>query len=139
MAELKTKPSEEDVNAFIQTVQDPVKKSDSKVILEIMESITHENPVMWGSSIIGFGTYHYRYASGREGDWFLTGFSPRKQSLTIYIMGGFKPIEHRLKSLGKHKTSKGCLYIKKLSDVNIDVLKELIQLSVQNLKEKHNS
>ena len=92
---------------------------------------------MWGDSIIGFGSYHYKYKSGREGDWFLTGFSPRKQSFTVYLMGGNKNKEQLLANIGKHKSSTGCLYFKKLEDIDLEVLKELVSSSVQNLKETY--
>jgi hypothetical protein len=90
---------------------------------------------MWGDSIVGFGSYHYRYASGREGDWFVTGFSPRKQNLTLYIMAGFDNYDHLLQNLGKHKTGKSCLYIKRLEDVDLDTLRELVSQSVQHMNE----
>jgi hypothetical protein len=101
-----------------------------------MKKITKEEPKMWGPSIIGFGSYHYKYASGREGDFFLTGFSPRKQSLTLYIISGFKRYDELMKKLGKHKTVKSCLYINKLEDVNLKVLKQLITESVKYMKKK---
>jgi hypothetical protein len=134
MAELKTKRNEGDVEAFLKNVTDEKKRHDSFAILELMKRVTGEKPEMWGDSIIGFGSYHYKYASGREGDWFLTGFSPRKQNLTLYIMAGFDEYEHLLSKLGKHSTGKSCLYVKKLDDVNIDVLKELVKRSVEHMK-----
>ena len=103
-------------------------------ILKLMEQVTKETPKMWGSSIVGFGSYHYKGAGGREGDWMLTGFSPRKQNLTLYIMGGFDQHEDLLKKLGKYKTSVGCLYIKKLDDVDRKVLKELVAESLMRMK-----
>jgi hypothetical protein len=104
------------------------------ILLQMMEQVTKEEPKMWGSSIVGFGSYHYKGASGREGDWLLTGFSPRKENLTLYIMGGFDLHQDLLKKLGKHKTSGGCLYIKKLDDVDKKVLKELVAESVKTTK-----
>ena len=101
-----------------------------------MKKITKEEPKMWGPSIIGFGSYHYKYASGREGDFFLTGFSPRKQSLTLYIISGFKRYDELMKKLGKHKTGSSCLYINKLEDIDMKVLKELITESVKYMKTK---
>jgi hypothetical protein len=101
-----------------------------------MKKITKEEPKMWGPSIIGFGSYHYKYASGREGDFFLTGFSPRKQSLTLYIISGFKRYDELMKKLGKHKTGSSCLYINKLEDVDMKVLKTLITESVKYMKKK---
>ena len=105
-------------------------------MLRIMEEIVGEPPKMWGGSIIGFGSYHYKYASGREGDWMLTGFSPRKQSLTLYIMSGFSRYDELLSKLGKYKTGKSCLYIKKLEQVDAAVLKELIAASVDYMRNK---
>lgn len=104
-----------------------------------MEVLTQQKPVMWGNSIVGFGNYTYRCASGRSGDWFITGFSPRKQSLSLYLMCGFDEVQHLLNNLGKHKVGKGCLYINKLSDINIEVLKNLIVESMRLLKEKYQS
>lgn len=134
MAELKTQPNESSVSEFLETVESETKKADSFTIKTIMEEITGSPAVMWGSSIIGFGSYRYQYNSGRSGEWFLCGFSPRKQSLTLYIMSGFDGIDDYLAKLGKHKKSKGCLYIKRLADVDEAVLRELIQMSVQKLK-----
>lgn len=134
MAELKTKPNDKNVNAFINTVTDIKKREDSFAILELMKTITKEQPKMWGDSIIGFGSYRYKYASGREGEWCLTAFSPRKQNLTIYIMTGFDKYEELMKKLGKYKTGKSCLYIKKLEDINMAVLQELIAKSVEAMK-----
>jgi hypothetical protein len=131
MAELKTKPSEASVEEYLNAIKDETKRSDSFVILEMMGQATSAEPRMWGSSIIGFGDRHYHYASGREGDWFLVGFSPRKENLTLYLtFGGLQDIK-LLEKLGKYKTGKGCLYLKRLRDVNIDVLKELIKLTVE--------
>lgn len=134
MAELKTKPTQNDVIDFLNSVENKKKREDAFEVLEMMKEITQETPVMWGKSIIGFGNYHYKYKSGREGDWFLTGFSPRKQSLTIYIMPGFRKLSGQLEKLGKFKHSVGCLYINKLEDVDLDALKNLIKDSVTLLK-----
>jgi hypothetical protein len=131
MTELKTKPNDGSVEAFLNNVADPKKRQDSYAILELMKQVTGEEPVLWGDSIIGFGCYHYCYESGREGDWFLTGFSPRAQNLTLYIMAGFDQYEALLARLGKYKTGKACLYIKKMEDVDMDVLRELVRLSAQ--------
>ncbi len=131
----KTIPTSEDVLTFLNSVENEQRKMDSLELLEIIKNLTQESPVMWGKSIVGFGKYHYKYESGREGDFFLAGFSPRKQSLTIYCMGGFG--NDLMERLGKYKTGKSCLYVKKLSDVNMDILKELIVLSVQRTKEKY--
>ncbi len=129
MSELKTRPGKSSVKKFIESVEHPTRQSDAFTLLEMMEKITGEKPVMWGSSIIGFGSYHYQYASGKEGDWLRIGFSPRKNSLSLYIMDGFTQYEMLLKKLGKHKTGKSCLYINKLADVDLNILEEMIRLS----------
>ena len=136
MADLKTKPNKASIDKFLNSIKDEKKRSDSYKILDIMKKITKEEPTMWGPSIIGFGSYHYKYASGREGDFFLTGFSPRKQSLTLYIITGFKRYDELMKKLGKYKTGSSCLYINKLEDVDIKVLKTLITESVKYMKKK---
>lgn len=133
--ELKTKVNDASVEGFLNSVTDEQKREDCFEILRLMGEVTNEEPKMWGSSIVGFGSYHYKGASGREGDWLLTGFSPRKENLTLYIMGGFDHHQDLLKKLGKHKTSVGCLYIKKLGDVDKEVLKELVAESVKITKE----
>lgn len=134
MAELKTRKNDGSVTDFINSVEDEQKRADSFTILQIMEAETGAEPVMWGDSIVGFGSYHYKYASGREGDWFLTGFSPRKQNLTLYIMAGFDQYEVLLQDLGKYKTGKSCLYIKRLSEVDLDTLRELVRQSVEHMR-----
>ncbi len=136
MAELKTKLNDGNVFDFLNSVENEQRKNDSFEMLRIMQEVVGEQPKMWGGSIIGFGSYHYKYASGREGDWMLTGFSPRKQSLTLYIMSGFKGYEDLLAKLGKYKTGKSCLYIKKLEQVDESVLRELISASVEYLRNK---
>ncbi len=135
MAELKTKPNDQSVEAFLSQVEDERKRQDCYTILEIMRQVTESEATMWGDSIVGFGSYHYRYASGREGDWFLTGFSPRKQYLTLYIMSGFSDYEELLGGLGKYKTGKSCLYIKKIEDIDTETLKELVRQSVVHVAE----
>ena len=134
--EVKTKVNDASVTDFLNTVTDEQKRKDSFEILKIMKQITKEEPKMWGASIVGFGSYHYKGASGREGDWMLTGFSPRKQNLTLYLMHGFDAHKDLLKKLGKHTTSMGCLYIKKLEDVDKKVLKELVAESVKRMKKE---
>ena len=134
-AELKTKVNEASVEKFLSAVTDEQARTDCYEILKMMKQVTKEEPKMWGSSIIGFGSYHYKGASGREGDWMLTGFSPRKQNLTLYLMHGFDVHADLLKKLGKYKTSMGCLYIKKLDDVDRKVLKELVTASVKRMKQ----
>ena len=136
MAELKTKLNDASVTDFLKGIKDGEKRADSFEILKMMQQITKQGPKMWGSSIIGFGNYHYKYESGREGDWFVTGFSPRKQNLTLYVMGGFKLHTDLLEKLGRHKTGVGCLYINKLEDVDVKVLKELIKHSIKTAKAK---
>lgn len=138
MAELKTKLTDENVTAFLNTVTDEQKRSDCFVVKSLMEKLTGEPALMWGTSIVGFGSYHYKYASGREGDWMLTAFSPRKQNLTLYIMSGFSRYEELLAKLGKHKIGKSCLYIKKLADIDMDVLEELIQASIKHMEPSRN-
>jgi len=137
MTELKTKPNDQSVDEFLKKVENPKKRNDSFEILNLMREVTQEEPIMWGDTIVGFGSYHYKYASGREGDWFLIGFSPRKQNLTIYIMSGFDRYEEILKNLGKFKTGKSCLYINKLQEINISTLKELLSESIKYLKEQY--
>ena len=140
MSELKTQVSNVDVSAFIDAVQDEQKKKDSSALLGLFTRITGEQPKMWGSSIIGFGSYHYKSErSSQEGDWPLTGFSPRKQNLTIYFMNGFNTYADLLQELGKHKTSKGCLYINKLSDIELSVLEDLIKDSYLSMQAQQNS
>jgi len=133
MAELKTKRNKGDVKAFLNSVPDEKKRQDSFEVLGLMKKVTGMHPELWGDSIVGFGSYHYKYASGREGDWFMTGFSPRKQNLTLYIMPGFEQYDQLLGKLGKHSIGKSCLYIKKLEDVDTDVLKELVKRSVEHM------
>jgi hypothetical protein len=138
MAELKTKVTNASVTDFIEALPDKTKKQDSLVLIKLFQNITGEKPKMWGASIIGFGSYHYKSdRSSQEGDWPLTGFSPRKQNLTLYIMLGFADYSDILKKLGKHKTSVGCLYINTLSDVNMSVLGKLIKKSFLAMKKKY--
>lgn len=129
MSDLKTRPTDQNPEDFLEKVEHPTRKSDGFELLEMMKEITKEEPVMWGSSIIGFGSYHYKYASGREADWLKTGFSPRKRSLSVYISQGFDGYEELLMKLGKHRLGKGCLYINKLADIDEDVLKQIIMKS----------
>ena len=132
MSDNKTRPTTDDVSAFLDSVEDDAKRADAHRVSELMGSISGEPPVMWGSSIVGFGTYHYRYDSGREGDAPAVGFSPRKANLTLYITGGFEEHADVLERLGKHKLGKGCLYIKRLSDVDESALSDLIRVSLEN-------
>ncbi len=125
MAELKTRPNDKDVEAFIASVPEPA-QSDCRELIGMMRSATGADPVMWGDSIVGFGSRHYRYASGREGDWFQVGFSPRARSLTLYLTDGVDRHAARLDDLGRHRTGKGCLYVTRLDDVDRDVLAAVI-------------
>ena len=133
MAALKTIPNDRSVEVFLDGIGDEKKKRDSYRILELMRQVTGEEAQMWGDSIIGFGSYHYKYASRREGDWFLTGFSPRKQAITLYIMAGFDQYEALMSQLGYYKTGKSCLYIKKLEDIDLPTLCELVKQSVEHM------
>jgi hypothetical protein len=133
MAALKTTPNDQSVEAFLDGINDEKKRQDCYRILELMKQVTGEEARMWGDSIVGFGSYHYKYASGREGDWFLTGFSPRKQAITLYIMAGFEQYDGLLNKLGKYTTGKACLYIKKLEDIDTNTLVELVKQSVAHM------
>ena len=137
MAELKTKPTKQSVKDFVDAIQDEQQKKDCRTVSRIMKRVTRANPKIWGSGIVGFGSYHYKYASGREGDWFLAGFAPRKQNLTLYIMSGFKKYSALLKKLGKHKIGGSCLYVKRLDDVDMDVLTQLIEESVADVRKSN--
>ncbi len=133
MAEMKTKRNDQSVEAFLNGIADEKMRQDCFTVLNLMKQVTGAEPKMWGPSIVGFGDYHYKYESGREGDWFLTGFSPRKQNLTLYIMPGFARYDEIMKKLGKHKTGKSCLYIKKIDDIDLSALEELVKQSVAHM------
>ena len=135
MAELKTKKTDDSVEAFLNSLEHDKRREDAFKVLELMKEVTGEEPKMWGGSIVGFGDYHYKYESGREGDWFLTGFSPRKQNLSLYIMAGFDKYDDLLSKLGKYKTGKSCLYINKLEDVDLPTLKQLVKKSANHVAE----
>ena len=134
-SQLKTQRNRSSVKAFLAGVADDRKRRDAMAVSEIMQDITGEEPAMWGTSMVGFGSYHYRYNSGQEGDWPLVGFSPRKDSLTLYIMPGFKEYGELLGKLGKHKTGVSCLYIKSLEDIHVPTLKTLVRESVKHMKQ----
>ena len=136
MAGNKTTPNDQDVEQFLNSIADERKRKDSFTILELMKQVTGMEPRMWGSSIVGFGSYHYTYESGREGDMILAGFSPRKQNLTLYNMSGFERYDDLLKKLGTYTTGKGCLYIKRLDDVDLPTLKSLIEESFKHVRQK---
>ncbi len=124
-----------DVGAFIQAVPDERRRADARVVLDLLRRTTGYPPVMWGPSIVGFGSYHYRYASGREGDFLIVGFSPRKAATTVYLYGGFEDRTDVLARLGPHSIGKGCLYLKRVTDIDLAVLEELIMSSVQAARE----
>lgn len=141
MSEQKTKPHTGDVAAFIAQVPDPIKQADSQTLIELMQSLTGEPPVLWGT-MVGFGQYHYHYASGHEGDAFLVGFAPRKAEFSLYLMGCYgsdeqAEIDALLSKLGRHRMGKACLYVKRLSDIDLDVLAELARRSIAALRTRY--
>jgi hypothetical protein len=136
-AENKTQPTEASVDAFIDAIEDPRRREDCRAMLPMLERITGEKPRMWGPSIVGFGRYHYKYPSGREGDAILAGFSPRKGDLTVYVNSGFGPFADQLAQLGKHKSSVSCLYLKRLADVDVAVLEQILAESVRLTRLSH--
>ena len=136
MAELKTKPTAASVAGFINAIEDDQIRNDSKAISALMSKITKSKPKIWGSDIVGFGSYHYKYASGQEGDWMLTAFAPRKKKITLYIMPGFDGHTELMKKLGPHSGGLSCVHIKRLSDLHLPTLKKLIDLSVKKLKKR---
>ncbi len=137
MADQKTKPTEQSVDDFLAKVADEKRRQDCYIILDVMKKATKQEPKMWGGSIIGFGQYHYKYDSGHEGDSCLVGFSPRKAEITVYIMSGFPEREELLAKLGKVKTGKACIYVKKVDDIHLPTLRELVKKSVAYLKKKY--
>ncbi|MDE0450660.1 MAG: DUF1801 domain-containing protein [Gammaproteobacteria bacterium] len=137
MATLKTRPSDASVEAFLDSVDNEDRREDARCVIAIMRQATEEPPKMWGSRLVGFGSYHYRYASGREGDWPLTGLSPGKRNLTVYIMPGFDDYGEMLSRLGKHRTGKSCLYVNRLRDVDLNVLEEIIRQSVADMRRRY--
>jgi hypothetical protein len=137
MAELKTKKTRTSVTSFINSIEDPQQRADAKALVSLMKAATGERPAMWGTSIVGFGSYDYKYPTGTTGTWPMTGFSPRKQNLTVYIMPGFAAYESLLDKLGPHKTGKSCLYFKRLSDVHQPTLKKLVAESCKYMKAKY--
>jgi len=137
MAELKTKETDADVEAFLAGITHERRREEAQRVCAMLAEAAGAPPKMWGKTIVGFGRYHYKYASGRSGEWFLVGFSPRKTSLTLYIMPGFGEYDGLMAQLGKYKTGKSCLYINKLGDVDEAVLRELAEKSVEAMKAKH--
>ncbi len=136
MSSLKNSPTNNNVDAFLASIESASQRADALILKDLMEEITGCKAAMWGPSMVGFDSYHYQYESGREGDWFVTGFSPRKQALSIYILAGFEKYDELLSGLGKYKTGKGCLYVKKLEDIDVNVLKILIARSSAFVKAK---
>ena len=137
MSDNKTQKNADSVHAFLETIENQQKLQDSQQLLKMMQSVSGEKPAMWGPSIIGFGEYHYKYDSGREGDFMRIGFSPRKSNISVYIMPGFSDYQVLMDKLGKHKLGKSCLYINKLADVDLDVLQELMVQSLEDMKKKY--
>ena len=137
MAELKTKPTKVSVTAFLNSVDGDERRADCKALVKMIKKVTGEDPRMWGPSIVGFGKYHYKYASGHEGDMCIAGFSPRSAALTLYLMPGFEASRKTMQRLGKYKSGKSCLYIKKLSDVDTAVLEELVADSVRQVRKMY--
>ena len=137
MAENKTKPTRASVDDYIASIVDEARRADCRQLVRMMSRVTGEPPRMWGPSIVGFGTYHYRYESGREGDFFLTGFSSRKTDLSLYVMAGFVSFPALMAKLGRHRTGKSCLYVRRLADVDLEVLEELVRRSVKETRERH--
>ena len=136
MAEPKTKDTGKSVSAFLKNIADKGRREDCLAVVDIMRDVTKEDPKMWGASIVGFGRYRYKYASGREAEWPITGFSPRKGDLTLYLTSGFESSTDLMKRLGKYKTGKSCLYVKKLADVDLGILKQLVAKSVKQMEAK---
>jgi len=139
MAEPKTKPTGKSVDKFINSIKEDGRREDCFAVARLMEEVTGFKPQMWGESIVGFDSYHYKYASGQEADWPVTGFSPRKQNLTLYIMTGAEKQQELLKKLGKHTSTNSCLYLKRLDDIHLPTLKKLVRESVKITKKRHPS
>lgn len=137
MTTLKTRPHAGNVREFIDTISKDSRRQDCLTLLAVFEHITQKKAVMWGDKIVGFGSYHYKYASGREGDWLVTGFAPGSRQLSVYIMNGFADYQALLQKLGKHRTGKSCLYINTLADIDIAILRQIIQLSVAHMASRY--
>jgi hypothetical protein len=133
MAELKTKPTSQSVSTFLSKITDEARRKDCEVVAKLMSEVTGARPQMWGPSIVGFGRYHYKYESGREGDWMLMGFSPRKGDLTLYILPGMHEFQELLSKLGKYKNAKSCLYVKKLEDIDLTVLRQILKQALKSM------
>lgn len=137
MAELKTRETADSVSGFLKKIADPGVRKDSATLITIMKSATRAGPKVWGTAIIGFGNLRYKYASGREGDWFLTGFAPRKDKLSLYLMCGLEPLAPLLKKLGAHKRSGSCLHIKRLDDVDLPTLRKIVAQALVLCRKKY--
>ncbi|MBT8078345.1 MAG: DUF1801 domain-containing protein [Gammaproteobacteria bacterium] len=138
MAEVKTTKNNQSVTAFLKSIANKTRRSDAQAVHKMMREVTGKRAKMWGSSIVGYGSYDYEYESGRSGSFMLCGFSPRKQNLVVYIMPGFRPYAALMKKLGKYKTGKSCLYINKLQDVDQEVLRTLVERSIRDMRKKYN-
>lgn len=136
MAELKSRLSSSSVQSFLDEIEDESIRKDCMALVALMRAVTKTEPRMWGASMVGFGTYHYKYPSGHEGDCFLTGFAPRKRELTLYVMAGFDRFPELMAKLGKHKTGKSCLYVKSLADIDLKVLRQLVRSSVAHVRKQ---
>lgn len=134
MADNKTKPTDADIKAFIESVENERRRNDAKILVKLMKRATSMKPRLWGENLIGYGHYNYKYKSGHGGEYFLTGFSPRKAATSIYIMPGFKPYADQLAKLGKHKHSVSCLYVTRLENIDLDILEEIVKDSVARMK-----
>jgi len=139
VAELKTRRTGASVDEFIDAISDESVRQDCRTLVDLLRRVTGAEPAMWGDSIVGFGDYHYKYASGRENDWFYLGFAPRKRELALYVVADMERFEDLLRRLGKHRTSKYCLYVKRLSDIDLDVLEQIAAVSLQYLKDIESS
>jgi hypothetical protein len=139
VAELKTRPTRASVTAFMAAIEDRQMRADAKQVAAMMRRATGKRATMWGPGIVGYGRYHYRYASGREGEFMITGFAPRKQALTVYIMPGFGRFDKLMSKLGKYKTGKSCLYIRRLADIDEAVLERLIRESVEYMRKQYDT
>ena len=139
MATNKTQPTDTSATDFVASVEHPVRRGDAETLLALLTRVTGYTPRLWGPSIIGFGRYHYRYDSGREGDFMIAGFSPRKANLVVYVLPGYDDITEQLSRLGKHKIGKSCLYINKLADVDIDVLEEIVAGGVDRMRQNYDT
>ncbi len=137
MSDLKTQKTGASVREYLDAIADEGRRRDAKAVARIMRRATGKRPRMWGASIVGYGSYHYVYASGREGDWLAAGFSSRKQALTLYIISGFREHDALMQRLGDHTTGKSCLYIKKLDDIDLEVLEELVTRSVAHVEAQY--